>query len=72
MYEGLQAIFRGYQIADPIELFDQAGVSGLERHYVEVSKRLGYPVEVPLATYSRMVWELDLPRFGGQFVVLVS
>ena len=59
IYEGLQAIFRGYRIADPIELFDQAGLSGLERHYVEVSKRLGYPVEVPLAIYARMVWELS-------------
>jgi len=59
IYEGLQAIFRGYWIEDPIELFDQAGLSGLERHYVEVSKRLGYPVEVPLATYARMVWELS-------------
>jgi predicted alpha/beta superfamily hydrolase len=59
IYEGLQAIFKGYWIADPIELFDQAGLSGLERHYVEVSKRLGYPVEVPLAIYARMVWELS-------------
>jgi len=59
IYEGLQAIFRGYRIADPIELFDQAGLSGLERHYVEVSKRLGYRVEVPLATYARMAWELS-------------
>jgi predicted alpha/beta superfamily hydrolase len=59
IYEGLQAIFQGYRIADPIELFDQAGLSGLERHYVEVSKRLGYPVEVPMATYARMIWELS-------------
>jgi len=59
IYEGLQAIFKGYRIADPIELFDQAGLSGLERHYEEVSKRLGYPVEVPLPTYARMVWELS-------------
>jgi predicted alpha/beta superfamily hydrolase len=59
IYDGLQAIFKGYRIADPIELFDQAGLSGLERHYVEVSQRLGYPVEVPLATYARMVWELS-------------
>jgi predicted alpha/beta superfamily hydrolase len=59
IYEGLQAMFKGYRIADPIELFDQAGLSGLERHYVEVSKRLGYPVEVPMATYAGMVWELS-------------
>jgi predicted alpha/beta superfamily hydrolase len=59
IYEGLEAIFKGYRIADPIELFDQAGLSGLDRHYEEVSKRLGYPVEVPLATYTRMVWELS-------------
>jgi predicted alpha/beta superfamily hydrolase len=59
IYEGLQAIFKGFRLGDPIELFDQAGLPGLERHYVEVSKRLGYPVEVPLATYAQMVWELS-------------
>jgi predicted alpha/beta superfamily hydrolase len=59
MYEGLQAIFKGYRIADPIELFDQAGLLGLERHYVEVSKRVGYPVEVPMSTYAGMAWELS-------------
>jgi tetratricopeptide (TPR) repeat protein len=58
MYEGLQAIFKDYRIADPIKLFDQAGLPGMERHYADVSKRLGYPVVGPLATYAGMVREL--------------
>jgi predicted alpha/beta superfamily hydrolase len=57
-YEGLQAIFSGYRIADPIALFDEGGLAALERRYVEVSKRLGYTVEVPTAVYGGMVWEL--------------
>ena len=59
IYEGLQAIFKGNRIEDPIALFDQAGLLGLERHYAEISKQLGYPVEVPIATYARIVWELS-------------
>jgi|HubBroStandDraft_1064217.scaffolds.fasta_scaffold00249_10 predicted alpha/beta superfamily hydrolase len=57
-YEGLQAIFAGYRIANPIALFDEGGFAAFERHYADVSKRLGYTVEVPAAVYRGMVWEL--------------
>jgi predicted alpha/beta superfamily hydrolase len=57
-YEGLQAIFSGYRIADPIALFDEGGLASFERRYIEVSERLGYTVEVPTAVYGGMVWEL--------------
>jgi predicted alpha/beta superfamily hydrolase len=58
-YEGLQAIFAGYRIADPIELFEQGGLPAFERDYAEVSKRLGYTVEVPTRVYGGMIFELS-------------
>jgi predicted alpha/beta superfamily hydrolase len=58
-YEGLQAIFRGYRIADPIALFEEGGLTAFERHYAEVSKRLGYTVPVPMDVYGGIVFELS-------------
>ncbi len=57
-WEGLQAIFGGYRIADPIALFEEGGVAAFERHYADVSKRLGYTVQVPLGLYGRVLWDL--------------
>lgn len=58
-YEGLQAIFNGYRIADPIALFEQGGLAAFDRHYAEVSRRLGYTVEAPMEMYAGMVWDLS-------------
>src|SRR5580700_2481364 len=58
-YEGLQAIFRGYRMTDPIALFEEGGLPAFERHYANVSKRLGYTVEVPMGVYGGMVFELS-------------
>jgi predicted alpha/beta superfamily hydrolase len=58
-YEGLKAIFKGYRIADPVALFEQGGLAAFDRHYAEVSKRMGYTVEAPIETYAGMVWELS-------------
>jgi predicted alpha/beta superfamily hydrolase len=58
-YEGLQGIFSGYRIADPVALFEQGGLAAFERHYAGVSKRLGYTVDVPFETYAGMMRELS-------------
>jgi predicted alpha/beta superfamily hydrolase len=58
-YEGLQAIFRGYRISDPIALFEEGGLPAFERHYAGVSKRLGYTVPVPMEVYGGIVFELS-------------
>ena len=58
-YEGLEAIFKGYRIADPVAVFEQGGLAAFDRHYAEVSKRMGYTVEAPIETYAGMVWELS-------------
>jgi predicted alpha/beta superfamily hydrolase len=58
-YEGLQAIFAGYRIADPIALFEEGGLPAFERHYAKVSKRLGYTVEVPARAYGDTLSDLS-------------
>jgi predicted alpha/beta superfamily hydrolase len=57
-YEGLQAIFTGFRIANPMALFEEGGLPAFERHYVEVSKRLGYTVPVPAGVYGDALSEL--------------
>jgi predicted alpha/beta superfamily hydrolase len=58
-YEGLQAIFAGYRIADPVALFEEGGLPAFERHYAEVSKRMGYTVEVPARAYGDTLSDLS-------------
>jgi predicted alpha/beta superfamily hydrolase len=58
-YEGLQAIFAGYGIANPIALFEEGGLPAFERHYTKVSKRMGYTVEVPARAYGDTLSELS-------------
>jgi predicted alpha/beta superfamily hydrolase len=58
-YEGLQAIFAGYRIANPIALFEEGGLPAFERHYADVSKRLGYSVPVPARAYGDVLSELS-------------
>jgi predicted alpha/beta superfamily hydrolase len=58
-YEGLEAIFKGYRVADPVALFEQGGLAAFDRRYAEVSKRMGYTIEVPMETFAGMVWELS-------------
>ena len=57
-YEGLQVIFDGYRIADPVALFDQGGIDAIERHYAEVSKRLGYEVKITTDVYANTAYTL--------------
>ena len=64
-YEGLQAIFAGFRIADPIALFAEGGLPAFERHYAEVSQRMGYTVPVPARAYGDALSELaDRGRFA--------
>jgi predicted alpha/beta superfamily hydrolase len=58
-YEGLQAIFAGYRIADSIALFEERGLPAFERHYAEVSKRMGYTVPVPARAYGDTLSDLS-------------
>jgi predicted alpha/beta superfamily hydrolase len=50
VYEGLEATFDGWWIQDPFRLFSLGGLAGLERHYAELSERMGYAVPIPQST----------------------
>jgi predicted alpha/beta superfamily hydrolase len=58
-YEGLQAIFSGYRIADPVALFEEGGLPAFERHYADLSKRMGYTVPVPARAYGDTLSDLS-------------
>jgi predicted alpha/beta superfamily hydrolase len=58
-YDGLQAIFAGYSITNPIALFEEGGLPAFERHYAAVSKRMGYTIEAPARAYGDALSELS-------------
>lgn len=45
--EGLRFIFDGWEVADPFTLYEQGGLTAIDKHYAELSARLGFPVAVP-------------------------
>lgn len=47
VYDGLEFIFDGWAVPDVSALFDQGGVSAIEKHYTALSSRLGFTVPVP-------------------------
>ena len=42
IYLGLEAIFDGWRLANPIELYDKGGLAAIHRHFEEGGKRFGY------------------------------
>jgi predicted alpha/beta superfamily hydrolase len=46
-HEGLQQVFDGWFVLDPLAHYDKAGLAGLEAHYEKVSQRMRYEVQVP-------------------------
>lgn len=47
-YNGLEKIFEGYYIHDPIKFFSLGGLSGLDKNYKQISERLGYTKKIPV------------------------
>jgi tetratricopeptide (TPR) repeat protein len=45
--EGLRFIFDGWDVTDPFTLYEQGGLTAIDKHYAELSARLGFPVAVP-------------------------
>jgi len=58
-HEGLQAIFDGWYVHDPMALYDTVGLAGIEKQYAEVSKRMGYAVPVPDAVLGQISGGLE-------------
>jgi predicted alpha/beta superfamily hydrolase len=50
-YDGLQALFDGWFIADPIGMYEQSGLAAIDKHYVKLSAKMGFTVPVPLRPF---------------------
>jgi hypothetical protein len=57
MEQGLRSVFDGWLLkdADAVAIYDLGGLPALEKHYAEVSERMGYSIPVPRTTYSSVV-----------------
>lgn len=42
IHQGLDAIFDGWHLTDPLELFDKGGIDAVHRHFREGGRRCGY------------------------------
>ena len=42
IHQGLDAIFDGWHLADPLELYDKGGIQAVHRHFREGGRRCGY------------------------------
>jgi predicted alpha/beta superfamily hydrolase len=60
MEQGLRSIFDGWYLDDAAAatLIELGGVAALEKHYAEVSERMGYSIPVPRTTFSSSVHAL--------------
>jgi len=50
VYDGLLRIFEGWEIDDPFALYEQGGLTAIDKHYAALSARLGFAVPVPEET----------------------
>jgi uncharacterized protein len=50
-YDGLQVLFDGWQIDDPVVLYEQSGLAAIDKHYAQLSAEMGFPVPVPLRPF---------------------
>jgi predicted alpha/beta superfamily hydrolase len=66
-HEGLQAIFDGYYIHEPLATYDRIGLTGIVKQYQDVSTRLGYDVPVPDAVLSALLFELRNAKRTEEF-----
>jgi predicted alpha/beta superfamily hydrolase len=67
VYEGLQSIFEGWQLDgdQAFALYDQGGLTAIDKHYAALSTRLGFPVAVPEDVLTGIFTSLEgLKRFA--------
>jgi uncharacterized protein len=60
--EGLRTIFAGWEIDDPLALYDQGGLAAIEKHFASLSQRLGFPVPVSSDALFYTFTHLEGPR----------
>lgn len=55
IYSGLDTIFDGWHLANPLKLYDEGGLEAVRRHFSEGAKRYGYSRKAPAFTISLVV-----------------
>ncbi len=46
-YDGLQFIFDGWAVPDPVALYEQGGLAAIDKHFSALSSRFGFAVAIP-------------------------
>ena len=57
-YQGLKAIFPGWHLAEPIQVFQQQGLAAVEQHYASLSEKYGFETVIPERTLDLIGWQL--------------
>jgi len=55
IYSGLDYIFYGWHLANPLKLYDEGGLAAIHHHFAEGGKRYGYDRKTPAFTISLVV-----------------
>jgi predicted alpha/beta superfamily hydrolase len=55
IYSGLDHIFDGWHLANPLKLYDEGGLAAVHRHFAEGGRRYGYNRSTPAFTVSLIV-----------------
>lgn len=55
VYSGLNTIFEGWHLTDPLLLFDEGGLEAIDQHFREGARRYGYDQATPPFTISLVV-----------------
>jgi predicted alpha/beta superfamily hydrolase len=55
IYSGLDQIFDGWHLANPVKLYDEGGLEAVHRHFANGGRRYGYNRKTPAFTISLIV-----------------
>jgi tetratricopeptide (TPR) repeat protein len=59
MQDGLTSIFDGWELQDPFTLYEQGGLTAIDKHFAALSERLGFDVPVPAETLFKTFTTLE-------------
>ncbi len=57
-YRALEALYAGWRIEDPGQVFDEGGLDALDAHHAALSDRFGYEIRTPEALINIMGYRL--------------
>jgi len=57
-YQGLQSIYRGWNLHDLLPVFDIGGVAAIKRYYKDGGNRFGYERSVPASAIEQLIEQL--------------